>query len=345
MTSFSISRDLQKLIPFIKAALQIRSDIRLWASPWVVPSWMMDSSSNMKSDSQTLTAHGLYMAKFVQEYAKQGLTIWAVHPQNEPGYARVHWTQANLITFMKTYLGPAFAQQNVTAEIWCGTMSKDPDDTNIALATAADSAAMQYIKGFGLQWNPLAAVPTLAPKGPVMMTEHRCGNYNFSTDYWNQSQYNPNQPPNDHAYGEESWQLIRDWMVAGVNSYSAWNMVLDTIGKSLDGWPQNALLVVDRTAKKLIQTPAYYVFRQYSQFILPGATRIAVTGSGSAFTGINTETWNGLNAVAFKNADGSIVTEAYNKGSSTKTTIVKIGSTLYQFDIPALGWATLRVTP
>ena len=297
----------------------------------------------MKSDSQTLTAHALYMARFVEEYAKQGLPIWAIHPQNEPGYARVHWTQAELIAFIKTYLGPTFAQRNITAEIWCGTMSKDPDDTNIALATASDADAMKYVKGFGVQWNPLAAVPTLAAKGAVMQTEHRCGNYNFTTEYWNQSSYNANQAQNDYTYGQESWQLIRDWMVAGVNSYSAWNMVLDTVGKSLDGWPQDSLLVVDRTAKKLIITPAYYAFRHFSQYIAVGATRIAITGSGDAFKGISTQTWNGLNAVAFMNPDGSIIAEMYNKASAAKTTIVKIGSAYYQFAIPAQGWATLRI--
>ena len=119
------------------------------------------------------------MARFVEEYAKEGLKIWAIHPQNEPGYARVHWTQAQLIDFMKTYLGPTFAQRNLTTEIWCGTMSKDPDDTNIAKATAMDAAALKYVKGFGVQWNLQAAVATLAQKGPVMQTEHRCGNYNF----------------------------------------------------------------------------------------------------------------------------------------------------------------------
>ena len=44
MASFSIARDRQKLIPFIKAALKVKPDLRLWASPWVVPSWMMDGS-------------------------------------------------------------------------------------------------------------------------------------------------------------------------------------------------------------------------------------------------------------------------------------------------------------
>jgi len=331
MTSFSIARDQQKLIPYIKAALQVKSDIHLWASPWVVPGWMMDSSSNMKSDAQTLTAHALYMARFVEEYAKLGLKIEAIHPQNEPGYARVHWTQASFITFMKTYLGPTLAQRNLTTQLWCGAMSKDPDDTNIALAASNDSAAMQYIKGFGVQWNLQAAVNTLRAKAPVMQTEHRCGNYNFASTYWDQTRYSATKPQNDHLYGEESWQLIRDWIVSGVNSYNAWNMVLDTIGMSLDKWPQNALLVVDRTAKTLTATAAYYAFRHYSQYILPGATRIAVTGS--------------TDALAFKNADGSIVTEVYNKGTSAQTLTVKVSSAFYQFSVPSHGWATLRIAP
>ena len=108
-------------------------------------------------------------------------------------------------------------------------------------------------------------------------------------------------PQNDHLYGEESWQLIRDWIVSGVNSYSAWNMVLDTVGKSLDGWPQNALLTVDRAAKKLNITPAYYTFRHYSQYIAVGATRIGLTGS--------------TDALAFKNPDGSIVVHSAGSGS------------------------------
>jgi glucosylceramidase len=214
-------------------------------------------------------------------------------------------------------------------------MSKDPEDTNIAKTVALDSAALQFVKGFGVQWNLQAAVATLAQKGPVMQTEHRCGNYSFASPYWDQSRYSATMPQNDHLYGEESWQLIRDWIVSGVNSYSAWNMVLDTVGKSLDNWPQNALLVVDRSAKKLIVTAAYYAFRHYSQYIAAGATRIGVTGS--------------TDALAFKNPDGSIIVEVYNKGSAAKTMIVGVGSalsqSLYQFSVPAHGWDTLRLPP
>jgi glucosylceramidase len=226
-------------------------------------------------------------------------------------------------------------------------MSKDPDDTNIAKATALDADAMKVVRGFGVQWNLQAAVATLAAKAPVMQTEHRCGNYNFEGPSWDKSRYSASKPQNDHLYGEESWQLIRDWIVAGVNSYSAWNMVLDTVGKSLDGWPQNALLVVDRSAKTLTRTAAYYVFRHFSATIAPGATRIGASVSGDAYKGVNNNAWNALNAFAFKNPDGTIVVQVYNKGASSTKTTVGVGSTLsqslYQFDVPAHGWATLRV--
>ena len=330
MNDFTIARDREKLIPFIRAALEIKPDIQLWASPWVVPSWMM-SGRDLKNDAQTMGAHALYMARFVEEYAKEGLKLVAVHPQNEPGYARVRWTQAQFVDYIKTYLGPTFAERGITAEIWAGTMSKDPEDTNIAKAVAADPEAMKYTKGFGVQWNLQAAVATLAESAPVMQTEHKCGNYNFETPYWDRSRYDAAKPQNDHLYGEETWQLLRDWIVSGVNSYSAWNMVLDSVGKSLDNWPQNALLVVDRSAKQLIVTPAYYAFRHYSQYVLPGAKRVAVTGS--------------TDAIAFVNPDGSLVTQVYNKGDTAKPTSVGIGSASYAFEVPSRGWATLRVGP
>ena len=113
-----------------------------------------------------------------------------------------------------------------------------------------------------------------------------------------------------------------------MSSYSAWNMVLDTLGMSLDRWPQNALLTVDRSAKKLNVTAAYYAFRHFSQYVQPSATRIKVTGS--------------TDALAFVNPDGSVVTEVYNKGDAAKKTTVSIGDASYQFDVPSHGWATLQ---
>jgi len=329
MEKFSIARDREKLIPFIKAALQLKPDLYLWGSPWWAPAWMRDNADNMKSDAQTQEAYALYFARFVEEYGKEGMVIKAVHPQNEPGYAQVKWTHQLLIDFMKKYLSQKFAERKVTAEIWCGTMSAEVD-TNIAIAVTKDADAMKVVKGFGFQWNTLGAVPTVAVKAHVWQTEHRCGNYDFNAPYWDRSKYNPNKAPNDHGYAEESWQNIRDWILAGVSAYCAWNMVLDTYGKNVLTWHQNALLVVDRSAKTLNITPAYYVFRHFSYYIAVGATRIET---------------NSKEAVAFKNPDGSIVVQTYNKNDAAKKVTIGIGASLYEFDLPAHGWATLCERP
>ena len=101
---------------------------------------------------------------------------------------------------------PAY-NQNVAAEpmAWrmTGNVNVRMNDAIQSAETAMDTAALQYVKGFGVQWNLQAAVAGLAQKGPVMQTEHRCGNYNFASPYWDQTRYNPNMPQNDHLYGEE----------------------------------------------------------------------------------------------------------------------------------------------
>lgn len=347
MDKFSIERDKQKLIPFIKAALAIKSNIHLWASPWTPPTWMKTGpyledgisgwdGGNMKDDAQILKAHAIYISKFVEEYGKESIQIEAVHPQNEPGYATRYpsclWTAALMTKFIGTYLGPTFAERNVNAQIYLGTMSNNDSgkDNTIITTVNGDATASKYIKGFGLQWNMLPAVSGLTSKGQVMQTEHKCGNYP-----WNPSglpAFNPDTPRNDHDYAVESWGYIRDWIKAGVHVYSAWNMVLDTAGKNLDAmrpWPQNALLTVDRKAKTLTLTPAYYVFRHFSQYVAPGAKRVEATGGS-------------LDTLAFKNPDGTIVAIIYNSGSTAKTTTVALGGANVQFSIPARGFATLR---
>lgn len=348
MDKFSIERDKQRLIPFIKAALAIKSNLHLWASPWTPPTWMKTGpyttdgitgwdGGNMKDDAQVLKAHAIYLAKFVEAYGKENIKIEAIHPQNEPGYATRYpsclWTATLMTKFIGTYLGPTFAERNITAQIYLGTMSNNDSgkDNTIIHDVNSDATASQYIKGFGLQWNMLPAVAGLTSKGQVVQTEHKCGNYP-----WNPGgglpAFNPNKPQNDYAYGVESWTYIRDWIKAGVHVYSAWNMVLDTAGKNLDAtrpWPQNALMTVDRTAKTLTLTPAFYVFRHVSQFVVPGAKRVATTGSSP-------------DTLAFKNPDGTIVAIMYNSGNSAKTTTVALAGTKLQFSIPANGFATLR---
>jgi glucosylceramidase len=182
----------------------------------------------------------------------------------------------------------------------------------------------------GVQWNMadsghVSAIQGKLPTAPFWLTEHVCGNFYWDSNY-------KTTAPNDHAYGVDSWSQIRNAIKVGMSAYSAWNMVLDTVGNSIDAgkpWAQNALLTVDTAARKLNVTPAYYAFRHFSHFIDVDAKRIDATGG---------------DAVAFKNPDGSLVAVMYNAGSASTYT-VSIGGKRLQFAMPGSGWATLKYKP
>ena len=120
---FSISRDLETLVPFIKGALQYQPDLKLWASPWSPPTWMKTNKhyaakpsepdmppnglrpdqvrkegiDQFIQDDRYLSAYAAYFARFIQDYAKQGIRIGIVMPQNEfnsaqpfPSWTRDH---------------------------------------------------------------------------------------------------------------------------------------------------------------------------------------------------------------------------------------------------------------
>jgi glucosylceramidase len=337
MTMFSIEHDQANMIPYIQAALALNPSIRLWASPWTPPTWMKTNNAfdggSMRDDPMVLDAHALYLARFVEEYEAIGIDIEAIHPQNEPGYETRYpsclWTAELMTKYIREHLGPTFAERNVSADIYLGTMSNadaGKDGTIISTVTA-DSGAMNYVKGFGLQWNMINSIAGLESHNlPIVQTEHKCGNYP-----WETATFNATTPPNDHAYGVESWGLIVDWITAGATSYSAWNMVLDRNGHNSDTmrpWPQNALMWVDEATKTLNVTPAYYAFRHVSQFVDPGAVRVGAQGG---------------DALAFKNPDGSIVVALFNSGAE-KQMIVWIDGRSIQFNVPGNGWATVNVT-
>ncbi len=155
-----------------------------------------------------------------------------------------------------------------------GTMSNGDSGKDPAIMTAvmADATAKAYIKVSGFQWGMQGKVSTASARCnmPLWQTEHKCGNYP-----WNPAgcAAYKTAAPNNQAYAVESWGLIRDWIKRRVTAYSAWNMVLDTVGKGIDmtrDWAQNALLTVNTSSKTLNLTPAYYVFRHFSQFVDAG---------------------------------------------------------------------------
>lgn len=359
MVNFSIDRDKDPdtgIIPYIKAAQTINPDLRFWASPWSPPTWMKHAETSsdqygtfdspfdagtIRNEEVILNAHALYLARFVQAYAAEGIDIYAVHPQNEPGWAQ-HYPSCSWASgsgylyneYIKNNLVPTFEAEGITAEIWLGTLSNKDDDDALGQEVMNDPDAKALVKGVGLQWGMSERLASYVDRGLlVYQTEHQCGNYPWLSSQAtsamdaNATNFLASGAPNNFAYAEESWQLLRDWILGGVNAYMAWNMVLDDKGFNLDEkrrWPQNALITVANG--HYVVTPAYHIFRHIGQYVEPGARRVPISSS---------------DAVAFRNPDGDIV--AILHSTSGGQTGLSAGGRTVQFEMPANGWATVKL--
>jgi glucosylceramidase len=282
----------------------------------------------MKSDDATLKAHAQYFVKWVAAFQAEGIKVEYVAPQNEPNYEQnypsCHWVSDVFANFVGKYLGPALTAASSPAQIMLGTLSNNGGSADVAVANAvlADATAKGYCKVVGVQWGMSDANQVTNIKGktsaPIWLSETKCGGSPGS-----------NAPaPNDFSYAKDTWGYIRDAIKNGLTAYNAWNMVLDKGGLGIDDtrkWPHNALLLAD--SGSITQTPAYYVYRHFSQYVDPGAKVVGTSGG---------------DAIAFKNPDGTIVAVMYNSGAAKSTFTVAMGGKRLQFSMPGSGWATVK---
>lgn len=316
---FSIDRDREALLPFIRAAKAVDPALKLWASPWCPPTWMKvnrhyasrtapfnglpkdretpEGTDAFILDSAHLEAYARYFGKFIDAYKAEGIDISMVMPQNEPNSDQVFpsctWTPDGLISFLK-YLEPEMDARGV--EVYLGTMERaDPEMWDRILN---DPQVGPSLKGMGFQWAGKDALPELHrrhPSLPCYQTEQECGDGR-----------------NDWRGAMHSWDLMKHYFNNGVQGYFYWNTSLLEGGISTWMWRQNSLVTVDKGNKTFRYTPEYYVLKHASHFVRPGAKVLELTGG------------NFDDALAFLNPDGRIVLLLANQEDVPKTVGVSV---------------------
>ena len=338
---FSIANDRETLIPFIKAAQSFNPHLKLWASPWSPPSWMKKNGyyamakawpgapDNGIRDDQTghegedhfiqedryFDAYARYFGRYVQDYAKEGITIGTVMPQNEfnsaQPYASCGWTPEGLARFLP-FLGREM--DKLGTKVFFGTLERG----NPALfeRVMADPKAAAVIKGVGVQWDGKRALPEIArhfPKLEIWGTEWECGT-----------------ATNDWHYARYGWTNLRRYVEFGASAWEYWNAALSTGGMSGWGWPQNSLIVVDPATKAWRLTPDYWLMRHLSAYVKPGARHVPV----DSFLGFDDQ-------LAFRNPDGSLVLIASNAQAQAQQVRYGVGGKVLTLDLPADSFNTL----
>lgn len=284
---------------------------RLLASPWSPPYWMktnfrMDDGGSLRREYAPAWAH--FFVKFVQAMEKEEkLPVWALTVQNEP---EAHQTWESCLytpeqerDFVRDHLGPALERAGLSDVKLLGWDHNRDRIEARADAMLGDPAAAKYLWGLGLHWyvsDDYAAssrVHAKFPDKPILFTEG-CFEGGQSMGAW------------EHGEGYAK-QMIGD-MSHWVAGYIDWNIVLDQRGgPNHVGNFCDAPVIVDTTTKEIRYGPSFYYIGHFSRFVLPGAHRIASNGGPT-----------GLQSIAFRNADGSLVAIVLN------TTDAAVGFTL-----------------
>lgn len=329
MKHFSIARDRQHLIPFIKAAMQFRSDLKIWGSPWTPPAWMKTNGlyyqGQLTWKPETLEAYALYFSKYVQAYRAEGIDVYAVHVQNEPlhlpTFPSCWWEGRQMRDFIRDYLGPRFKADKLDAEIWMGTINgeKQWDSyTDWAEAVLRDPLANAFVTGCAIQWYGDYCTPLVRKNYPdkrLMQSETQCGDGS-----------------NDWTYAERTFELMCWYLENGVNSYMQWNMVLDETGNSTWGWKQSAMVTVDRDRRRAIFNPQFYSVKHFTHFVQPGGNLLNTGGTMA-------------DKIAFRNPDGSLVIIMCNRKEENLPVTMKVDGVQFNAVLPPRSFHTFTTEP
>lgn len=301
MRHFNVERDRKSLIPFVQAALKVNPSLRLHASPWSPPGWLkqngqMVGGSALIEEPRVYTAYAKYLRMFVQAYADHGITITRLVLQNEPecgkGYPTCTMPPSQMIRLAVEYLAPELKRAGLATEIWAGTHTRLGG--LYPFHCLRDDAFAATITGLGFQYElpeKIADLGRLRPHLRMMHTESHC-------------HMGLNRPVEAAALYEDVW----DFITAGCDNFTYWNMILNETGKSGWGWCQNALVVVDRASGAVRYGPDFHVMKMLSRAIPPGSQRLPV------------HCLHLRRVTAFRTPGGKITAILYNTANAKKAT-------------------------
>jgi glucosylceramidase len=317
---FSIDRDRWMLIPFIKAAKAIRPDLQLWACPWSPPAWMKTSGvyhgGQLRQEPEILKAYANYLARFVEEYKKEGLDMSFICPQNEPSqdtkYPSCVWPDpAAMRDFIRDYARPTFEGRHVPAKLWLGTITNNRFEWFKPILE--DPGVMETIGGAALQYasrDVAARLHAAYPNLTLMQSETKCFNGH-----------------NDWFDAEETFRNMLAFFRGGVSSYMYWNLVLDQTGLSSWAWSQDSTIVVDAYDGTVVYTPQFVLMKHLTTFVKPGAVFLKPTSEGDP-------------ALAFKTADGAVLVVVMNSNRYDRAAEIHVGEMMAKVNLPARSFST-----
>lgn len=271
LSKFSLAND-KDLIAMLKEILAINPTIRIIAAPWSPPVWMKDNGKSkggsLKPDYYTVYAN--YFVKYIQGMQKEGITIDAVTPQNEPLHPgnnpSLYMPSDQQRDFIKGHLGPVFRSNDIKTKIV--VYDHNCNKPEYAIDILSDPEAYAFIDGsaFHLYEGEISALSTVHNAFPDKNL--------YFTEQWTGSKGTFNEDLNWH---------IKNVIIGSMRNWSKtaleWNVANDTqYQPHTEGGCtecKGAITVSDQ--ENFTRNVAYYIIAHASKFIPADSRRIAST--------------------------------------------------------------------
>jgi len=299
LQKFSIEHDREYILPILRDARKVNSDLFLFSSPWTPPGWMKagDSMLGGSMRKKYLSSYAEYFVKFLQGYSQDGVKIQAVTVQNEVDTDQdgrmpaALWGQEYEVEFVKNHLGPALERASLETKIWI--LDHNYSLWGRVMDELSDPALSKYVEG--VAWHGYVGTPD------AMARVHEA--FPAKSTYWTEG--GPDYKHPDYASDWAKWSrtfagILRNWAQCIVG----WNLVLDEQGRpNIGPFSCGGVVTLDSKTHAVTRSGQYWAFAHYSKVVQRGARVIGSEG-----------TLSDIDHVAFENPDGSHVLVLTNQG-------------------------------
>ena len=323
---FSIQKDKDnEIISILKEALEIakyKVDLRFIASPWSPPAWMKTSCSMCggELDVKYNDVYAKYLFEFLDAYKKEGIPIYAITVQNEPGW---------VATTPTTCMTPTQEADIITTLMYSITENQEIDTKILAHDWNFDDTPQPPRDCFPNEYTHIQLTRD------VLTSLDSPGDYVYgvafhSYDWVGNDEHQVVQLLKDYPdlkmyhtemalFNTDGMDYIVRMLRHGMSTYIGWVTMLDddptTPDHQYPGTPQDPYFILDFDHPENYSiTPTFYLKQQFSKFIQFGAKRI-YSDAGTC-----------LSNVAFLNPDNTIVMIVVNQCECSKEFRVKINS-------------------
>jgi len=305
LSKFSLARN-KDLIAMLKEILAINPKIKIIAAPWSAPVWMKDNGKSVGGSlkPEYYDVYAQYFVKYIQEMQKEGITIDAITPQNEPLHPGNNPSLLMISDqqkeFIKQSLGPAFKANNIKTKIvaYDHNCNKPEYVTNIL----QDPEAAQYIDGsaFHLYEGEISALSAVHNAFPTKNL--------YFTEQWTGAKGSFNEDLNWHAKNVIIGSM-RNWSKIALE----WNLANDPDFKphTPGGCTECKGAITVSNRDNFTRNVAYYIIAHASKFVPANSQRISSTQTKY------------LSTVAFRTPEGKTVLIVQNYSKSTENFNIK----------------------